>query len=280
MRREDLAMDGSNPVLLDAYGGFEISMLPGYSAGVGAGWLERGGAKVIANIRGGGEYGPKWHQAALKEKRYKAYEDVEAVAADVIARGISSTEKLAVIGGSNGGLMVGNMLCRPVSSSLFGAAVCQVPLLDMKVYSKLLAGASWMAEYGNPEIPEEWAFLRRHSAYQMLRHDCLGLPEPDGPDVNGGPRSICAEPGNAEKWMCPKVLFTTSTRDDRVHPGHARKMVAALQNEAAPKAKAPLVYYWENIEGGHGGAADNKQKAYMWALTYRFLAKVLEVSKL
>merc|ERR1712087_961647 len=196
MRREDLAMDGSNPVLLDAYGGFEISMTPHYSAGVGIGWLERGGCKVIANVRGGGEYGPSWHQAALKEKSYKAYEDVEAVAADVIARGISSTEKLAVIGGSNGGLMVGNMLCRPVSSSLFGAAVCQVPLLDMKVYSKLLAGASWMAEYGNPEIAEEWAFLRRYSAYHMLRHDCLGLPETGGPDVGGAPRSISAEPGN------------------------------------------------------------------------------------
>ena len=171
--------------------------------------------------------------------------------------------------------MVGNMLCRPVASSLFGAAVCQVPLLDMKVYSKLLAGASWMAEYGNPEIPEEWKFLRRHSAYQMLRHDCLGLPEVGGPDVDGKPRSICAETGNAEKWVCPKVLFTTSTRDDRVHPGHARKMVAALQNEASSKGKAPLVYYWENIEGGHGGAADNKQRAYMWALTYRFLSTVL-----
>ena len=126
-RRTDMKFDGSTPTLVDAYGGFEISMTPHYSAGVGIGWLERGGCKVIANVRGGGEYGPSWHQAALKEKRYKAYEDVEAVAADVIARGISSTEKLAVIGGSNGGLMVGNMITRPVASSLFGAAVCQVP---------------------------------------------------------------------------------------------------------------------------------------------------------
>lgn len=275
MRSSKLAFDGSTPTLLDAYGGFEVSELPHYSGGVGVGWLEAGGVKVIANIRGGGEYGPKWHQAALKEKRHKAYEDVEAVAQDLIARKITSPSKLAVIGGSNGGLMVGNMLCRPAASSLFGAAVCQVPLLDMKVYSKLLAGASWMAEYGNPDISEEWAFLRRHSAYQMLRHDCLGLPEVGGPDVGGNPRSICAEPGNAQKWVCPKVLFTTSTRDDRVHPGHARKMVAALQNEASPQGKAPLVYYWENIEGGHGGAADNKQRAHMWALTYRFLRNVL-----
>ena len=212
-------------------------------------------------MRGGGEYGPSWHQAALKEKRYKAYEDVEAVAADVIARGISSTEKLAVIGGSNGGLMVGNMITRPVASSLFGAAVCQVPLLDMKRYSHLLAGASWMAEYGDPDT-DEWKFLRQHSPYQLLRHDRLGIAE-DGEDRTAD-----------DKWTCPKVLFTTSTRDDRVHPGHARKMVKALL-EDAPSDKVPLCLYWENTEGGHGGAADNKQRAYMWALTYAFLAEVL-----
>eukprot|EP00927_Polykrikos_kofoidii_P078851 TRINITY_DN7564_c0_g1_i1.p1 TRINITY_DN7564_c0_g1~~TRINITY_DN7564_c0_g1_i1.p1 ORF type:complete len:765 (-),score=130.22 TRINITY_DN7564_c0_g1_i1:62-2356(-) len=270
MRKKDLPFDGSTPTLLDAYGGFEISLLPGYSAGVGAGWLEKGGVKVIANIRGGGEYGPKWHQAALKEKRYKCYEDVEAVAKDIIERKITSRPKLACIGGSNGGLMVGNMLCRPVSSSIFGAAVCQVPLLDMKVYSHLLAGASWMAEFGNPDKPEEWNFLRRHAPYQMLRHDCLGKPEADAdklPEI----KSVANEVGAAEAWVCPRVLFTTSTRDDRVHPGHARKMVAALCEEA-PKDKVPLVLYWENTEGGHGGAADNKQRAFMWALTYRFLA--------
>merc|ERR1712224_414458 len=166
--------------------------------------------------------------------------------------------------------MGGNMICRPVSSSLFGAAVCQVPLLDMKVFSKLLAGAAWMAEYGNPDVPEEWAYLRRHSAYQMLRHDCLGIPETDGPDVGGAPRSVCAESGNAEKWMCPKVLFTTSTRDDRVHPGHARKMVAKLR-EISDKITAQNVWYYENIEGGHAGAADNKQRAFMKTLEYQFL---------
>jgi len=147
MRRSSLAFDGSAPTLVDAYGGFEIPMLPYYSGAVGAAWLEAGGVKVIANVRGGGEYGPAWHQAAQKSLRYKAYEDVEAVAQDLIARNISSPPKLAVIGGSNGGLMVGNMLTRPVASALFGAAVCQVPLLDMKVYSKLLAGASSMAPY-------------------------------------------------------------------------------------------------------------------------------------
>ena len=156
IRREDAPLDGSNPTLLDAYGGFEVSELPGYSGGVGAGWLERGGVKAVANIRGGGEYGPRWHQAALKAKRHKAYEDLEAVARDLIARGITSTPKLACIGGSNGGLLVGNMITRPTASAaLFGVAVCQVPLLDMKVYSKLLAGASWMAEYGDPDDPDE-----------------------------------------------------------------------------------------------------------------------------
>jgi prolyl oligopeptidase len=282
MHRKDMPLDGSNCTLVDAYGGFEIAMLPGYSAGVGAGWLERGGVKVIANVRGGGEYGPSWHQAALREKRHKAYEDVEAVGQDLVARGISSPAKLAVIGGSNGGLMVGNMICRPVSSALFGAAVCQVPLLDMKGYSHLLAGASWMAEFGDPDTAD-WPFLRRHSAYHLLRHDCLGLPELDqarvAPSAEGGASDGSAYGGNPPtdgnpEWRCPTVLFTTSTRDDRVHPAHARKMVRALETEAT-KEQAPQVYYWENVEGGHGGAADNKQRAHMWALTYGFLAKAL-----
>ena len=264
-RQVDMPFDGSTPTLLDAYGGFEISMTPHYSAGVGIGWLEQGGCKVIANVRGGGEYGPAWHQGAQKSLKYKSYEDVEAVAADVIKRGISSTPKLAVIGGSNGGLMVGNMLTRPIASSLFGAAVCQVPLLDMKRYSHLLAGASWMAEYGDPDS-EDWKFLRQHSPYQLLRHDRLGLAE------DGQAREADAT------WTCPKVLFTTSTRDDRVHPGHARKMVKTLL-EDAPADKVPLCLYWENTEGGHGGAADNKQRAYMWALTYAFLAEVLGLAK-
>ncbi|KAJ1453531.1 Alpha/Beta hydrolase protein [Pelagophyceae sp. CCMP2097] len=263
VRRDDVVFDGGNPALLDAYGGFEISMTPGYSAGVGAGWLERGGIKVIANIRGGGEYGPAWHQAALKEKRHKAYEDVEAVAQDLIQRKITSPHKLAVIGGSNGGLLVGNMLTRPVASKLFGAAVCQVPLLDMQRYSHLLAGASWMAEYGDPDVAEEWLYLQRHSPYQLLRQGILGLAGADG---------IATEADS--EWKCPKVLFTTSTRDDRVHPGHARKMVKALLDEA-PKSQVPLCLYWENTEGGHGGAADNTQRAYMWAMTYTFLSKQL-----
>eukprot|EP00937_MAST-01D_sp_MAST-1D-sp2_P002103 g2103.t1 len=285
--------DGNNCVLLDAYGGFEISMLPGYSAGVGAGWLERGGVKVIANIRGGGEYGPKWHQAALRAERRRAYEDVEAVAADLIERKVTRPARLAVIGGSNGGLMVGNMLTRPRASRLFGAAVCQVPLLDMRRYSHLLAGASWMAEFGDPDTGD-WRFMRKFSAYQMLRHDCIGLPEHEAeaeteteadPAAGAGAAGAAAAPpppasdgdggGGGVGWRCPKVLFTTSTRDDRVHPGHARKMVRALQEEAQPRGLASTVLYWENTEGGHGGAADNKQRAYMWALSYEFLAQAL-----
>lgn len=252
IRQKDMPLDGSTPTLLDGYGGFEIPMTPGYSAGVGAAWLERGGAKVIANIRGGGEFGPAWHQAALKEKRHKAYEDFEAVARHLVARGVTSPGRLACIGGSNGGLLVGNMLTRE-GARLFGAVVCQVPLLDMQRYHKLLAGASWMAEYGDPDIPEEWAFIRTFSPYHRLHDECLR----DGSD-----------------WICPKVLFTTSTKDDRVHPGHARKMVRRLHDEV-PAERAPSVLYWENIEGGHGGAADNKQRAYMWSLTYAFLWKTI-----
>ncbi|KAL7542900.1 hypothetical protein ACHAXR_012196, partial [Thalassiosira sp. AJA248-18] len=273
MRRKDLAMDGENPVLLDAYGGFEISMLPGYSAGVGAGWLERGGCKVIANIRGGGEYGPAWHQAALKDKRYKCFEDMEAVAQALIDSKLTRRERLACIGGSNGGLLVGNLICRPIASRLFGAAVCQVPLLDMKRYSKLLAGASWMGEYGDPDT-KEWEFLRKHSPYHLLRNDILGRPELGGEGILGE-STESTDPG----WECPKVLFTTSTRDDRVHPGHARKMVATLLEEAG-NDKAPTVYYWENTEGGHGGAADNSQRAHMWALTYNFLAQTIGKGKM
>ena len=190
-----------------------------------------------ANIRGGGEFGPKWHQAALKAQRNKAYEDFEAVARDLVARGVTTASKLAVQGGSNGGLLTGNMLTR--SPELFGAIVCQVPLLDMRRYHTLLAGASWMGEYGDPDT--EWAFLQKYSPYHNVR-----------PDVN-----------------YPPFLCTTSTRDDRVHPGHARKLVRKLVDLDKP------VYYYENIEGGHGGAADNKQMAFMSVLEYSFLERAL-----
>ncbi len=236
--REDMPRDGRQPTLLYGYGGFEISLTPGYSPGVGRGWLENGGVYVVANIRGGGEYGPRWHQAALKASRHKAYEDFAAVARDLIARGVTSPNHLGIEGGSNGGLLVGNMMV--MYPELFGAVVCQVPLLDMKRYHLLLAGASWMAEYGNPET-SDWEFLQRYSPYHNVR------------------RGV----------RYPPVLFTTSTRDDRVHPGHARKMMARMQEMGHD------VTYYENIEGGHGGAADNAQSAYMQALAYTFLQQRL-----
>ena len=235
VRPKDMPTDGSTPTLLYGYGGFEISLTPGYSAGVGKGWLEKGGAYAVANIRGGGEYGPRWHQAALKANRHKAYEDFAAVAQDLIDRKITSPKHLGIRGGSNGGLLTGNMLTQ--YPELFGAIVVQVPLLDMQRYHKLLAGASWMAEYGNPDKPEEWEFIKTFSPYHLYD------PAKD----------------------YPATLFTTSTRDDRVHPGHARKMMAAMREGGED------VRYYENIEGGHGGAANNQQAAHMSALAYAFL---------
>ena len=189
--REDAPLDGSTPTLLYGYGGFEISLTPGYAAAVGAAWLEKGYAYVQANIRGGGEYGPRWHQAALKEKRHKAYEDFEAVAKDLVARGVTSHAKLGCQGGSNGGLLTGNMLARE-GRALFGAIVCQVPLLDMRRYHKLLAGASWMEEYGDPDAPGEWeGHLASISPYERLRGaPCLGT---DGAGA-GALRDAVAQP--------------------------------------------------------------------------------------
>ncbi len=233
--RSDLQLDGEQPTLLYGYGGFQVSLLPWYSGSVGIAWLERGGVYVVANIRGGGEFGPTWHRSALKENRPRAYEDFIAVAEDLIRRKVTSPAHLGIEGGSNGGLLVGNMLTmRP---DLFGAVVCDVPLLDMRRYHKLLAGASWMAEYGDPDDPSQWAFIRTFSPYQNVRRDV----------------------------KYPPTLFTTSTRDDRVHPAHARKMAAKML------AYGDDVLYYENIEGGHPAAADNRQQAYMSALRFTFL---------
>ena len=237
--KKGVAANGGNPVLLWGYGGFEVSETPVYKGSIGRAWLSQGGVYVVANIRGGGEYGPRWHQAALRENRNKAYEDFAAVAEDLIARKITSAKHLGIQGGSNGGLLMGNMTV--MYPELFGAVVCQVPLLDMKRYNKLLAGASWMAEYGNPDVPADWAFLQRYSPYQNVRKDV----------------------------KYPPVLFTTSTRDDRVHPGHARKMMARMKEQGHD------VLYYENIEGGHGGAANNEQAAFMSALAYAFLKQKL-----
>jgi len=231
--------DGGLPTLLYGYGGFEISLLPLYSSSAGIGWIERGGVYVVANIRGGGEYGPRWHQAALKEKRHKAYEDFAAVGEDLVKRGITSVPQLGIQGGSNGGLLMGNMYT--TYPQHWGAVVCQVPLLDMKRYTKLLAGASWAGEYGDPDDPKQWDYLKAYSAYHNVD----------------------------EEAAHPPILFTTSTRDDRVHPGHARKMASLIGDLGKD------VVYYENIEGGHGGAANNVQRAYMRTLAYEFLWREL-----
>ena len=237
--RKDLKLDHSTPVLQYGYGGFEISILPHYSALMGKLWLEKGGAYVLANIRGGGEYGPRWHDAALFENRQRAYDDFFAVAEAVQSRGFSSPKHYGAMGRSNGGLLMGVALTqRP---ELFNAIVCGVPLLDMKRFNKLLAGASWMAEYGNPDLPDQWAYLKKYSPLQNLK---------SGQDY-------------------PKVYFFTSTKDDRVHPGHARKMAARMEQMGYE------FYYYENIEGGHKGNANQEQEAMLSSLEYLYLTQQL-----
>ena len=239
VHREGLPHDGKNPTLLYAYGGFEVSMTPAYSAVTGAAWMERGGVYVVANIRGGGEFGPQWHRSALKENRQRAYDDFIAVAEELVKHGITTPDHLGIMGGSNGGLLMGvAMTQRP---DLFDAIVIQVPLLDMQRYNKLLAGASWMAEYGDPDKPEEWAYISKYSPYQNLK----------------------------EGVKYPKVMFTTTTRDDRVHPGHARKMAAKMESFGQP------FYYFENTEGSHGAGVTSDQRAQMYALTFAYLWKQL-----
>ncbi len=239
IHREDIAMDGSNPTQLYGYGGFEVSLTPSYSGLTGKAWLERGGVYVLANIRGGGEFGPEWHRSAQRENRQRAFDDFIAVAEDLIARGLTSPDHLGIRGGSNGGLLTGAVMTqRP---DLFNGVVISVPLLDMKRYHTLLAGASWMAEYGDPDNPDDWAFISRYSPYQNL----------------------------ASGANYPRPLFTTTTRDDRVHPGHARKMAAKML------AMGYEVDYVENTEGGHGSGVTPDQQATMWASIYAYLWRQL-----
>lgn len=237
--RKDVKRDGTNPTLIYAYGGFEISMTPSYGASVGAAWLERGGVYVVANIRGGGEFGPAWHHAGLKENRQRVYDDFTAVAQDLIAKRITSPRHLGITGGSNGGLLVG--VAYTQHPELYNAVAVRVPLFDMRRYNKLLAGASWMAEYGNPDVPEEWAYISKYSPYQNIRA--------------------------GQKY--PRVFFSTTTRDDRVHPGHARKGAAKMESLGYP------VYYYENTEGGHGAGVTSEQRARMEALIYTYFWKQL-----
>ncbi len=231
--------DGNAPTLLYGYGGFEIPELSTYNATVGASWLERGGVYVLANIRGGGEFGPSWHKAAMKEYHFRNFEDFTAVAEDLIARKITSPRHLGIMGGSQGGLLVGGTFT--VRPDLFHAVVAQVPLADMKRFNHLLAGASWMAEYGDPDKPEEWAYIQKWSPYELVRQGV----------------------------KYPTPFYWTNTRDDRVHPAHARKMVAKLESFGDP------VYYFENIEGGHSSGSVNPEKAYIGALQFAYLWKML-----
>ena len=234
-----MPLDGSNPTLVYAYGGFNSPTRPGYSSLTGIGWIEKGGVYVIANIRGGGEFGPAWHHSALREKRQNAYDDLFAVAEDLISRNITTPERMGFYGWSNGGLLAGvAMTQRP---DLWNAVVIGAPLLDMKRYNKMLAGASWMDEYGNPDVPEDWEFISKYSPYQNVKKEA----------------------------KYPTPLFITSTRDDRVHPGHARKMAAKMID-----MKHPL-YYHETIEGGHGASSTNSQEAEMRALIYTYLNMML-----
>ncbi len=231
--------NGNTPTLLYGYGGFEISLTPSYRATYGKLWLERGGAYVIANIRGGGEFGPRWHQAALKENRQRAYDDFAAVATDLINRKVTRPERLGIAGGSNGGLLVGvTFTQRP---ELFNAVVCQVPLLDMLRYTKLLAGASWAGEYGDPEDPKMRSVIQAYSPFHNL----------------------------SKSKQYPQVFFVTSTKDDRVHPGHARKMAAKMQGMGHP------IYYFENIEGGHSASANLKQTAKRISYEFVYLSRQL-----
>ncbi|MDO4790926.1 MAG: prolyl oligopeptidase family serine peptidase [Buchananella hordeovulneris] len=226
--------DGSAPAILAGYGGFEVSYLPGYAAVMGSTWVAEGGVYAVANIRGGGEYGPRWHAAALKEKRHKAYEDFAAVAANLVERGYTSASRLGCWGGSNGGLLMGNMLTQYPDH--FGAIVCKVPLLDMRRFHTLLAGASWIAEYGDPDDPAQWEFMRTFSAYHLFD----------------------------AKQDYPPIFFTTSTKDDRVHPAHARTLAYRMLEAGKD------VTYFENIEGGHGGASTNAQAARVQAMEQEF----------
>ena len=238
-RPRDMRLDGSNPTILFGYGGFQVSLNPAYKPEMGKLWLERGGVFVQANIRGGGEFGPDWHQAALDGNRQKAFDDFAAVARDLERRGITSPRRLGIYGRSNGGVLTSVSITQ--HPELFNAAVIESPLIDMLRYHELPAGASWIGEYGDPRIPEEAEWIARYSAYQQLR-----------PDVD-----------------YPRVYITTNTRDDRVHPGHARKFAARLGDQGHDHL------YYEDTAGGHSNDADPVANARRWARHYVYLSQQL-----
>ncbi|RAK68478.1 S9 family peptidase [Phenylobacterium kunshanense] len=237
--KKDVNLDGSNPTLLYAYGGFLVSQTPAYAATAGKLWLEKGGVYVVANIRGGGEFGPRWHNAGLKLNRMRVYDDFFAVSEDLIARKITNPKKLGIMGGSNGGLLMGVALTK--RPELYNAVVIQVPLFDMIGYDHIGAGSSWIGEYGDPKVPEERAMLMSYSPYQNLK------------------------PGQPY----PRVFIETSTKDDRVHPAHARKAAARLKEYGYD------YLYYENIDGGHAAAANLNERAMRQALEYTYLMQRL-----
>lgn len=225
--------------MLSGYGAFRVPQIPGYAGLIGRLWLQRGGAYAVANTRGGSEFGTGWHEQVVRANRHKVGEDFAAIAGDLVERGVTTPGQLGAIGGSAGGLLTGVMLTQ--YPELFGALVLANPLLDMRRYHRLLAGASWIAEFGDPDDPQEWDFIRKYSPYHNI----------------------------SAQAQLPAVLITTSTNDDRVHPGHARKMAAALQDAGHE------VFFHENTEGGHAGAANHEQAALSAALTYEFLIEHL-----
>jgi prolyl oligopeptidase len=239
VRRKDIKYDGTNPTVLTAYGGFQVSQTPSYSPVLGKLWLERGGVFVLANIRGGGEFGPAWHEAGLKTHRQRIYDDFAAVGKDLVTRKITSPRRLGIMGGSNGGLLVGvEMTEHP---AMWNAVVMAVPLLDMLRFEQIAAGASWIGEYGSVSVPEQRVFLASISPYNQLRPD-VTYPEP--------------------------LIFTT-TKDDRVGPVHARKFAAKMEEFKKP------FYYTEIIEGGHAAGADLKEVAKTNALMFTYLTRKL-----
>jgi prolyl oligopeptidase len=240
VHRSSMQRDGSNPTLLYAYGGFAFSSAPAYGTAVGPAWIGRGGVYVVANIRGGGEFGSDWHIAGIMENRQRVYDDFTAVAEELIRQHVTSPEHLGIMGASNGGLLVGVAITE--RADLYKAAVVQSALLDMQRYTHLLGGAHWISEYGDPDKPDDWSYISRYSPYQNLRGDT----------------------------KYPAVLFTTNMRDDRVHPAHARKMAAKMESMGAP------VYYFENASGGHGSGLTSEEKARTLALAYTFLWQQLK----
>jgi len=239
VHKRTIALDGSNPTLMYGYGGFQVSQTPAYSGTIGKLWLEQGGVFVMANIRGGGEFGPRWHNAGLKLDRMRVYEDFFAVSEDLIRRGYTSPRRLGIMGGSNGGLLMGVALTK--RPELYRAIVIQVSLFDMIRYTRIGAGASWVGEYGDPAVPAERDMLLSYSPYQNLR--------PDQP--------------------YPPVFLVTSTKDDRVHPAHARKAAARLGELGHD------YLYYENMDGGHAAAANLNERALRQALEFTYLMQRL-----